>query len=448
MLKGRPCLHSVVLDNAVLLDVYCVESSILADTVKMEEGPEKSEIDALNDLFAKAFAQYFMMLWCHRGYETFRPFPDELDAVVSFWPDNIPCQYEEPLEQEAIFKNLKMDGGSTPSGQAARDGERLRKFRVLKDLEYAFQLMMVGCHELNLFSSNEDITDVHTENLKFLALPYLAAHVGIEKPDIKQRLNVLKRCLVYLTEFINRLIRMNAMQPRELVYWERNLGDIASERRNFRINCTKYSMEILGKLRPSFNTADGIVNFIKNATATSTDEEVMRARMMDLLHLFSFEAINLYDLIKTEIPMLERHIHESAHVETSTMRDDRSRETARSKPWSIHVDGVSKLDPTTAHFLYQKLIFVPGHNLPNISLEECARIEMEMDVNTIGVREIKTHGSRHNSDEEGDSHGSGSDSGESSDSGNDSDDTKEKSKWDDWKDEHPRGSGNKNRNVG
>ncbi|GBE62103.1 TAP42 family protein [Babesia ovata] len=409
----------------------------------MEGYADKSEMDALNDLFAKAFAQYFMMLWCHRGYETFSPFPKELEAVVSFWPNNIPSQHEEPAEQETISKD-----GSNPPGQATRDGDRLRKLKALKDLEYAFQLMMVGCHEMNLFSSNEEIADVHTEDLKFLMLPYLAAHVGIEKPDIKQRLNVLKRCVVYLTEFINTLIRMNIMHQRELVYWERNLGDIADERRTFRINSTKYSIEILAKLRPAFNTAEGIATFIKSANANHSDEATVRARILDLLHLFSFEAINLYDMIKMEIPLLERHLRESSNPELNASREDGRMEPPRSKPWVVKVDGVSKLDPTTAHFLYKKLIFVPGHNLPNISLEECARIEMDMDVNTIGVRGAKENKKKEDSAEEDDGCKSGSESSSSSDSDEDSDDTKEKATWDDWKDDHPRGSGNKNRNVG
>ncbi|CDR97829.1 hypothetical protein, conserved [Babesia bigemina] len=414
----------------------------------MDTHSGKSEMEALNDLFSKAFAQYFMMQWCQRGYETHSTFKNELDAVVSIWPHEIPIQSEESVNQETANRNLEGEGASSQPGQAARDADRLRKFQVLKDLEYAFQLMMVACHKMHIFSSNERVEDVHTEDLKFLMLPYLAAHVGLEKPDLKQRLNVLKRCVVYLTEFIHTLIRMDAMHQRELVYWERNLGDIADERRTFRINSTKYTIEILGRMRPAFNTTEGIINFFKEANSKNAEEATLRARVLDLLHLFSFEAINLYDMIKMEIPLLERHLKEAGNPESNTVEEDKRSRPSRSKPWVIRVDGVSKLDPTTAHFLYQKLIFVPGHNLPNISLDECARIEMDMDVNTIGVRGAKENTRKDDSAEEDDGCRSGSESSSSDDSDRDSDDTKEKAAWDDWKDDHPRGSGNKNRNVG
>ncbi|KYK67067.1 TAP42 family protein, partial [Toxoplasma gondii TgCatPRC2] len=90
-------------------------------------------------------------------------------------------------------------------------------------------------------------------------------------------------------------------------------------------------------------------------------------------------------------------------------------------------------DRTDLRRLYREKVFTPGHNLPSMSLAECAAIEMEMEVNQIGavkpkvVEEYSTAQAQAEREEEKEL---------------------EERAWDDWKDDNPKGSGNKMRNKG
>lgn len=416
----------------------------------MCDADEWSEAAVLHRLYEKAFGQYWMMVWCHRGYDTYVPFYDELNAAMELWKHCIPT-IGETYADGYPSASTKSSAPNLTKGEQ----ERCLKFRVLTEIDLAFQLLIVGSDALGLVSSNDQLADIHTENIKFLMLPYVSSHVALEKPDMEQRLNILKRCVVYLHEFVNVLIRLEFLKPREYVYWDRNLNDLPNERRTFRVASTKYSLEILSALRPILATAGTIEKFLREASSKSKDEETARENLLRLLHLFSFEAINLYDMAQVEIPLLERRLSGIPPKKEPPPPPWRpsSKKSAKGKPWFIRVDGLTKLDPTTVHFLYRQLIFVPGHKLPNITLKECARIEMEMDVNTIGVKgsqEGKEVGKGKEKDKESDqdTDDGRSDASDPGDSGNDTDVAKEEAKWDDWKDDHPRGSGNKNRNVG
>ncbi|ORM40372.1 uncharacterized protein BXIN_1877 [Babesia sp. Xinjiang] len=399
-----------------------------------------SDKEVLSRLFDKAFAQYWMIQWCHQGPEHFCTFPEELNSAMMLWRDRMPALVEAHVQAASGT----VGGGSSSSKLMGR-GEQNSMAFPLEQLELAFQLCMIGCSELDVISRNDEIADIHTDNLKYLMLPYLAAHVTMQKPGLSDRAVRIRRSMVYVTEFLHTLARLGILGQRESVYWDRCLGDIPTERRDFRVASTKQSIEILGSLRSVFNCPENIERFFAQANSMSNDEEAARAHLLKLLQLFSSEAINLYDMVKIEMPMLSRYDHES-RAGARDKREPPSQGKPSGKPWLIHVDGKSKLDPTTAHFLYKQLIFVPGHRLPEISLDECARIEMEMDVKTIGAK--KDEGARIASREGYSADSEGSESDYTSDSRDDAEVAKEKAKWDDWKDDHPSGSGNKNRNVG
>ncbi|EDO05691.1 TAP42-like family protein [Babesia bovis T2Bo] len=393
-----------------------------------------SDQDILNRLFQKAFAQYWMIQWCHEGYENLRPFSAELDAALMLWNDSLSTIDGDEAGSSSITTNMPVTTNSSI------ENERLAKIRALDQLDKAFRIIAIGSDALSLLSSNDELEDIHTESLKYLMLPYLSASVTVQKPDMAHRPNILRRAVVYITEFMNTLSRLGILEESQAKYWDRGLGEVPTGRRNFKIEATRHQTELLNILRPLLNSAEAVERFIAEANSNSKDEETARSHMMSILHLFSSDAISLYDMIQTEIPMLERFMNERA-----TGKQEESRPVPRSKPWTIHVDGVSKLDPTTIHFLYKKLVFMPGHNLPEISLDECARLEMEMDVKLIGSK-ANDKGNKPQSECSDDSERSESEY--TDDSRDDEEVAKEKAKWDDWKDDHPRGSGNKNRNVG
>lgn len=398
-----------------------------------------SDASVLNSLFNKAFAQYWMLLWHNDSYVKFEPFGNEIENAIALWG-----QYMTPVTPETRDSQPVPDPSIYTGRSVHTELERHRKLAVLNKLQDAFQLLILGCDLLDIVSRNDELDDVHTEHLKYLMLPFLAGHVMIEKPDVPNRINILRRCTVYLTEYMHVMSKLKVLRENESTYWEREAEASMTVRRNFKVESASFSLGISRSMKTMFGSSTAVERFFDGLNATPMkDEDGYRSIMMDLMRLLSVEAINMLDMIRTELPMLERRACNSG---PSTEASDKA-STVRShgKPWFIQVDDVAKLDLATAHLLYKSMVFIPGHKLPEIYLEECARIEMEMDVGTIGSKggDARKRGMRIT--RESDAIGS---SGSDADSDADPESTVEQAKWDDWKDDHPRGSGNKNRNVG
>ncbi|CBZ55772.1 hypothetical protein NCLIV_061980 [Neospora caninum Liverpool] len=142
-------------------------------------------------------------------------------------------------------------------------------------------------------------------------------------------------------------------------------------------------------------------------------------------------------LIIRELPLLTMRLQDEERrrggSETSDSRLHQPRASpvpgeASRKPWVYTIKDRSDL-----RRLYREKVFTPGHNLPTMSLAECAAIEMEMEVNQIGaakpkvVEQYTTAQARVAREEAKEL---------------------EERAWDDWKDDNPRGSGNKMTNKG
>merc|ERR1712083_592959 len=94
--------------------------------------------------------------------------------------------------------------------------------------------------------------------------------------------------------------------------------------------------------------------------------------------------------------------------------------------------------------LYKEMVFQCPYELPTMTLAECAEIEMEQ------ARERTAAKAQHDRSvaaEDNDRWFSGDRYGSKEDDEEDKKTYKDRD-WDDWKDEHPWGSGNKMRNVG
>merc|ERR1712039_308497 len=109
------------------------------------------------------------------------------------------------------------------------------------------------------------------------------------------------------------------------------------------------------------------------------------------------------------------------------------------KPFILRIQDKSELMK-----LYKEMVFQCPFEAPTMTLAECAEIEMEQ---ARQQQSSKAHRERLAADDEdkrwwgGDRYGSKEDDDEERKIYKDRD-------WDDWKDEHPWGSGNKMANVG
>lgn len=405
----------------------------------MEQNSTTSDTYVLDSLFIRAFTEYWKLFWEDGDFNKYKTIERELQDVYAIGIHNQAKNAHFDLKNDTHLPtagSFEEQSTSRSNFVAKIEEERNKKLQVTMELQTAFELLAIGCESLNLVSQNELIDDIHTENIKYLMLPYLISHILIEKPDIDNRFFILRRVQVYLTQFINNFLRLEIINNKESNTWDNDKRLSGTEaNRNEKIQRAVYERDLLKSIKSMILSFSSIGEFFGIVTSHNTDkEESVRSVLIDFLKLFHIHSINHLESIKMELPFIE--MREKNKISPYTKESGKS----QTKPWFLHIDTNSKIDPSVVQILYKHMVFLPGHNLPTISLDECARIEMEMDVKTIGKDSLGVK-----KKESGESL---IDKLEENDSDEESVCTEDEAKWSDWKDDHPKGSGNKMANIG
>ncbi|UKK00079.1 hypothetical protein MACK_000147 [Theileria orientalis] len=400
----------------------------------MEFEDSSSDFYILDKLFNKSFSEYWTLFWIDYDFYKYKSVKEELESALKLFPDASFVEFFYSARDSSRHRNY--DDESEFSKSIEKD--RLNKLNVINELQQSFELLTMASESMGFISVNEDLDEVHTEYVKYLMLPYLIAHVMVEKPDLSNRFEILKKVEIFLNQFMNMLSRLKILRREELEIWEDNKPKNTShDARDLRVNQASFERDLKKSVSQVLASSGSVEQFLQfNKLDKSTNEEVYRNTILDILKLFSIQSINHLNSIKMEIPFLE--LRERNKIAFS--KDKVETNVPTTKPWFLHIDNSSKLDPSVVQTLYKKMVFLPGHNLPTISLDECARIEMEMDVKTIGCKgaEVKRKDSAELLEDKLDEQ-------ESDESSVCTDDARE---WDDWKDDHPKGQGNKDVNIG
>ncbi|BAM38640.1 uncharacterized protein TOT_010000108 [Theileria orientalis strain Shintoku] len=410
----------------------------------MEFEDSGSDVYILDKLFNKSFSQYWTLFWKDYDFYKYKSVKAELESALKLFPDASFVELFYSARDSSRQRNY--DDESEFSKSIEKD--RLNKLNVINELQQSFELLTMASESMGFTSVNEDLDEVHSEYVKYLMLPYLIAHVMVEKPDLSNRFEILKKVEVpvefvhkfqiFLNQFMNMMSRLKILRREELEVWEeKRPKNTSHDARDLRVNQASFERDLKKSVSQVFASSGSVEQFLQfNKLDKSTNEEVYRNTILDILKLFSIQSINHLNSIKMEMPFLE--LREKNRIAFSEDKVESS--APPGKPWFLHIDNNSKLDPSLVQTLYRKMVFLPGHNLPTISLDECARIEMEMDVKTIGCKgvEVKRKDSADLLEDELDEQ-------ESEKSSVCTDDARE---WDDWKDDHPKGQGNKDVNIG
>ena len=165
-------------------------------------------------------------------------------------------------------------------------------------------------------------------------------------------------------------------------------------------------------LQPSFMT-------VYNAV----DIDEVRDAVIDMLEYFLLECAEELRFVEEEISILKLRGDGSsklAHIENEPPK----------KPWSL------KIDKSNIRSILTSQVFRPDITLPSMSLDEFARLEMER------MRASASSTSTPDGPSENDENFYRK-------LGRTEDEEEERAReWDDWKDDNPRGSGNKLVNLG
>ncbi|EPR63823.1 TAP42 family protein [Toxoplasma gondii GT1] len=424
------------------------------------EGAPLSEVTALESLFDYAFERYRSLV------DSFSNAFEEEDGDSS--SSNPSGDAHMSRAADLLVQLLGKDGLEALQDEGKQPSSTSSPLAVRTETVNKLTLCFKGCaravEHLSLFSVGEDWDEIATRNLRYLMVPYLLGRLSLECPDLHRRLHALKEAQIFFREFMAGVERLGVCRRDDLRSFDSIVDALqqsadSSEagpagfssfrepgpqspaaRRDELVARAKFEKEVdtkiaalLRKRREAARrgrTEDG-------DPVDGIDEEEERAFWASLLSRAAAETVTQMGLILREQPLLSMRMQDEGQrrggLETSDSRMHPSRaaqssgESAR-KPWVYTIK-----DRTDLRRLYREKVFTPGHNLPSMSLAECAAIEMEMEVNQIGaakpkvVEEYSTAQAQAEREEEKEL---------------------EERAWDDWKDDNPKGSGNKMRNKG
>ncbi|KAE8681388.1 PP2A regulatory subunit TAP46 [Hibiscus syriacus] len=344
-------------------------------------------------------------------------------------------------------------------------------------------------NKLGLFSSNETKDDISTSNLKYILVPFYLAELT-EKLAGDERIQILKISQAKLKEFISFCEAMELVPQEELEASAQGASNSFADRRALKIARFRRQRAAEAKLTEIKEWKERRGHSTK-AAALSTpievgeddqlddDGEEERGAWLTTISLAICKAFDLLEMLKKEEEMLsaikEKQLKEGEKEFSETILDDR---TKKAEAWHRDaearvrytqpaapitcatfaqdvIEGRANVSQAHEHkhqpmiFGPQSLIggslaserermeaqvFQPAHRMPTMSIEEAGLREMEM-MNKWQERNVKMF-EEANSAWHKDKPKMGS--------SEDDDAAQDKARaWDDWKDDNPRGAGNK-----
>lgn len=268
-----------------------------------------------------------------------------------------------------------------------------------------------------LISSNESLDEISTPSLKYLLLPYLIARAHAQvHGDPYLRHAALTDSRRWLSIFFKRVDKLDLLsqEERDAALEETPIRAMSpSERRETKIARFREEKETERKLEILRQRA---------SDSALDDDEAERELVLTVLGSGIRRALDFLDGLEQEMEVLKFAVREMEKGVDPREKAEKMR--PRGKP-----EGMGGL-PATFRIVSERErikegVFRPSHSLPTYTVEEWGRIEMER----LARRNrdiVKARMEPEDSDEE-----------EAIEV-----ERKEKSRWDDWKDEHNKGSGN------
>ncbi|CAA9986621.1 type 2A phosphatase-associated protein 42, putative [Plasmodium knowlesi strain H] len=380
-----------------------------------------------------------------------------------------PNTYESLFCKKEFVQFAKLHGTSVVVTSPKK--EIKNKDEIIDELIYAFKLFAKYTSMCDFFSKNEEVDDINTIYLKFLLIPYILGVLCYETISMEIRSDRLKEAKLYFGEFIN-VVNVYKIAPVEDYLLDEG-GEVnqAMNRRNIKVKRAKDEKKLqdfyddMIKMNVKKGSSQ---NYNHLCFADHMEEEQIREIYLSLIKCKCLQTLNMMDLIDTEIEVLEmrnrQQVQDKQHQNgkpTQGTKDTHDGQPPHQnkhpkdgikKPWLFTIKKNMPLaDMTQMRNYYRDLVFTPAHNLPTISLEECAKIEMEYALKGEGMAPRSEEERRGNPK-------SGTIKGAAQNGTDDEEDYEKSSKeesekelmdreWDDWKDMHQKGIGNKNRNV-
>ncbi len=282
-----------------------------------------------------------------------------------------------------------------------------------------------GAHLAGVISKNETLEDVSTSSIKFLLIPYLFArlHCAYQGEQSERLLN-LKQGRRYLIQYFEAMDNLGLLSSEDSERYLDNSIEVKltpQQAREQKINRFKAEKAATQKLEQIVQR-----RITHGSAAEELDEEHLREAALTVIQSSIRKGLDEIASIDQEISILEFATRERAKGRDPRVKGDAAR---RAAPATV-IEGM----PPTFKIVSRKEeirqgVFRPTHTLPTYTVEEWGEIELanakkkekeRADAEIVRARQTAEEDSDAEADKE----------------------TMEKRSWDDWRDEHNKGSGN------
>lgn len=305
----------------------------------------------------------------------------------------------------------------------------------LDALARKLKMMAVRVAQLHLFSPNEELDDISTADLKFLLVPYMLADVLGATRDIAERPQALRQALVFWRAFAGDCQRLGVAHAEDAKAIDRGPEEAldANSKRTEKIARYKRTKELDEKVAYLFKKKRQVLGdeFLWGHGG-AFDEDSERELILALLSRAVSSAAEDIASAAEELPLLEMMAN-GVRAPAAPKKADTE------KPFIVRIQDKAEL-----HRLYKEMVFQCPFAQPTVTLAEAAEVEME-DVRR--RQEMENAQGRRSAREDEDRWFHGDRYGAKEEEEEERKIYKDRS-WDDWKDEHPWGSGNKMANIG
>ncbi|KAG0313696.1 hypothetical protein BGZ97_009983 [Linnemannia gamsii] len=309
-----------------------------------------------------------------------------------------------------------------------------------------FELSSRMVRQLSLFSDNEFMEDISTKDLRILLTEYYLGELFLKRvtPDRLADLNSGKE---HLDHFLLQCETHDILTPSDKKYLEQlttNTPKDAATRRGEKIARFKREKEMRNQIE-EFHKILGTTNSGYEGELSSELEDQYRDFVLLHLQYAIFQTMEQLVGIQQEIPMLQQMAERKAaegsndsRASNRTAHDARDGKVDSSTIWNATgplMDPQGRpLRPfmiTNKRAEMMKGVFRPGHSLPTMSIEEYLDQEMERGNFLSGGTEEPKKKEADDNDEEAINA-----------------ETIKARNWDDFKDDNPKGWGNKGGRIG
>ncbi|KAF9985514.1 hypothetical protein BGZ75_002912 [Mortierella antarctica] len=341
--------------------------------------------------------------------------------------------------QRAESRYLDLQKSSLPSNV---DEFQTKVTQSIKDFDRAGTMV----RQLSLFSENEFMEDISTKDLRFLLTEYYLGELYLKKTG-QDRLKDLSFSKEHFDHFLLQCETHDILTPSDKKYQEQLAADAprdAATRRGEKIARFKREKEMRNQIE-QFNQILGTKSSGYEGELSSELEDQYRDFVLLHLQYAIFQTMEQLVGIQQEIPMLQQMQERKATEGSSDSRSsNRSKDDSRegrvddSRIWNatgpLMDPNGRPLRPfviTNKKTEMMKGVFRPGHSLPTMSIEEYIDQEIERGNFLSGGTEEPKKKEADDNDEEAVNA-----------------ETLKARNWDDFKDDNPKGWGNKGGRTG